>query len=126
MNTHINQRSAGSWIAASLHQGLNINVQGQISSRGNPFKAILLTGWCFWLIYANLSSQCMQILRFNLNQCAWNSSKASINLTVSVHLALALSLCLPCLLISGGNLLLIDVPICCNCVSMQYLYMGLD
>lgn len=66
---HINQRSAGSRIAASLHQGLNINVWGQISSRGNPFKAILLSGWWFWLIYANLYAQFMQIWCFNLNQC---------------------------------------------------------
>lgn len=102
-HTHINQRSAGSRIAASLHQGLNINVGGaQISSRGNPFKAILLCGWCFCLIYAHLCKFC-----FNLNQCVcvWNSLKASIKLTASVHVAL--SLCLPIL-------------ICSPCFSMHY------
>lgn len=66
---HISWRSAGSRIAAFLHQGLNINVWGQISSRGNPFKAILLSGWWSWLIYANLYAQFMQIWCFNLNQC---------------------------------------------------------
>lgn len=89
---HINQRSAGSRIAASLHQGLNINVRGQISSRGNPFKSILFAGWCFWLIYANLNNRFMLILCFNLNQCVRSGLKASINLTVSVHLALSLCL----------------------------------
>lgn len=61
-HTHINRRSAGSRIAASLHQGLNINVRGQISSRGNPFKSMLLPGWCSWLIYANLYAQIMQMM----------------------------------------------------------------
>lgn len=112
LNTHINQRSAGSWIAASLHQGLNINVQGQISSRGNPFKAILLTGWRFLLIYANLYSQFMLMLCFNLNQCVWSGWKASINLTLSVHLCLCV--CLTWLLVSGGNL---HIPIYSNCLS---------
>lgn len=89
---HINKRSAGSRIAASLHQGLNINAWGQISSRGNPFKAILLSGWWFWLIYANLYAEFMQIWCFNLNQCVWNGLRASVNLTVSVHLTLSLRL----------------------------------
>lgn len=67
---HINWGSAGSRIAALLHQGLNINVWGQISSRGNPFKATLLSGWWSWLIYADLYAQFMQIWCFHLNQCA--------------------------------------------------------
>lgn len=48
------QRSAGSRIAASLHQCLNINVWGQIRSHGNPFRASVLPGKVFWVNYANL------------------------------------------------------------------------
>lgn len=43
-DAEISSRSAGSRIAASLRQVLNINVWGQISSRDNPFKIISLSG----------------------------------------------------------------------------------